>query len=342
MNSFISKLSKEYDIQIPFSEIPDKGQNSYSLDKEGNVKALYLNDVNMQNLDILLPIADKLETLSVRNCSIGYIHSPNAFFNLKKLVLVGDSFEQTALNNLIRLQNLIELDLNLTEITDSSPLGELINLRRLDLGFNSELTEIKGLENLNFLEDLQLQFSEIDTLEKIAVHENIQTMNLNSGSISGISSLERYPNLTDLTLSGNKLSKIEALDHLKKLHRLSLCYNYIDKIEGLNSLVNLEILDLSGQEIKKIEGLDSLINLKKLNLLGNELTKVENLEKLKNLEYLLLDDNRINEFDPTFLNNLHSPCYISLIANPITHLDLDLPDHITVQFETEHWVPRFV
>ncbi|MES2557886.1 MAG: leucine-rich repeat domain-containing protein [Bacteroidota bacterium] len=342
MNNFISKLSKKYNILIPFSEEPEKGENSYSLDKEGNIAALYLNDANIQNLDVLLPISDKLEVLSVRNCSIDRIENPLTFSNLKKLVLVGDSFKQSAIDNLIQLQNLVELDLNLTEITDSSPLGELTNLRRLDLSFNAELNEIKGLEKLKSLEELQLQFSEIDDLKKIAVHENIQSMSFNAGGISRISSLEKYPNLTELVLSGNKISKIEGLDHLKKLHRLSLCYNSIDKIEELNSLVNLEILDLSGQEIKKIEGLDSLINLKKLNLLGNEISKVENLENLKKLEYLLLDGNTISEFDPTFLNNLNSPCYISLIANPITHLDVEIPDNITVQFETDHWVPRFI
>ncbi|MNR01166.1 Leucine Rich repeats (2 copies) [compost metagenome] len=91
-------------------------------------------------------------------------------------------------------------------------------------------------------------------------------------------------------------------------------------------MVNLEILDLHCAQIEKIEGLDTLVSLKKLNLSENNIRKVENLGKLTNLEYILLDVNRIKEFDLFFLDSLP--------------LDGSIPDHVKIQFETDHWVPR--
>jgi hypothetical protein len=342
MNKFINSLCNKYDVQIPFSTEPEKGQNSYSLDKSGNIEALFLNDLSIQNLDILLPIADKLEVLSLNNCSIEQISYPHAFSNLKKLCLVDNPIEQSALKNLIQLQSLIELELRLVDISDSSPLGELTNLTRLDLGFNLGLYDVKGLKKLKSLKHLDLQFSRIDNISKIEVNENIQTMDLNSGRITQISGLESYLNLRSLDMSGSAISKMEGLDHLKKLIRLSLAVNSIDKIEGLSNLANLEILDLSMNEINKIENMESLVNLKELNLRDNKISAVENLDSLLNLEHLILDENKISGFDSKFLNSLNSQCYISLAGNPMKQLEGNIPENVTIEFETDHTAPRFL
>lgn len=342
MKEFINSLSNKYGVKIPFCKEPEKGQNSYSLNESGNIEALFLNNLSMQNLDFLLPIAEKLEVLSLYNCSIERISSPHAFFNLKKLILVDNPLEQSELDHLIQLQNLIELDLRLVNISDTSSLGELTNLTRLNLSFNLDLYEVKGLKKLKSLNHLDLQFSQIDSLSKIEVNENIQSMNLNSGRITQISGLESYPNLRDLNLSGSQISKIEGLTHLKKLQRLSLAASSIDKIEGLSNLVNLKTLDLSMNEIHKIEGMEYLINLKELSLRDNKIAVVENLDNLHNLELLILDDNKISQFDSAFLNNLNSPCNISLAGNPMKHFEGIVPDHVTIKFETDDTALRFI
>lgn len=342
MNKFIKSLTDKYGVKIPLSTEPEKGQDSYSLDEFGNIEALFLNRLNLQNLDFLLPIADKLEVLSLYDCSIEQISSPHAFLNLKKLSLSDNPLQQSELDHLLQLQNLIELNLSLTNISDSSPLGELTKLTRLDLGFNSTLYEVKGLDKLKSLKHLDMQFSRIDSLSKIEVNENIQSMDLNSSRITRVSGLEGYPNLRNLGLSGSRISKIEGLAHLKKLKRLSLTANSIVKIEGLSNLVNLETLDLSMNEIHKMEGMEYLINLKGLNLRDNKISVVENLDNLHNLELLILDDNKISDFDSTFLNNLNSPCNISLAGNPMKHFEGITPDHVTIDFETEIMGIRFI
>jgi Leucine-rich repeat (LRR) protein len=342
MKEFIKSLNRKYDVKIPLCAEPQKGQNSYSLDKFGNIDALFLNNLDMQNLDFLLPIAEKLEVLSLNNCSIKQISSANSFFSLKKLSLVDNPLEQSELDQLIQLKNLIELNLNITKITDSSPLCELTKLRQLDLGFNSYMYEVKGLKKLNSLNHLDLQFSRIDSLSKVEVNENIQSMNFNGSQLTKISNLENYSNLRNLELSGSRISKIEGLTHSKNLRRLSLAANSINKIDGLGDLVNLETLDLSMNEIPKMEGMEYLINLKGLNLRDNKISVIENLNNLHNLETLILDDNKIRDFDSTFLNNLNSPCIISLAGNPLKQFEGSIPNNVIIEFETEHRAPRFL
>lgn len=342
MNKFIQSLSMEYDIEIPFSKEFVKGGNSYSLDQDGNVETLFLNGVSLRNLDVFMPIADKLEVLSLEDCSIERINSPSAFSHLKKLSLSENPFDQSALDNLVKLPSLIELDLSMTKIDDTSGLDALTSLTRLDLSFNTKLYEINGLERLNSLKHLELQFSRIDSLDKIKVNKNIQSMNVNSGRITQILGLESYRNLKDLDLSGCQISKIEGLDHLIELTRLSLSSNQIKKIEGLSKLVNLKTLDLSMNEINKIEGMGHLINLKELSLMDNKISTVENLNGLHSLECLLLDTNKIIEFDSTFLNNLNSECYISIEASIRKQLSGNIPDNVTFESESDIGGLRFL
>lgn len=333
MNKFIQELSKKYDIEIPFSVESMKGVNSYSLDQDGNIKALFLNGLTLKSLDMFLPISDKLEVLSLEDCSVEYIDSLSSFSYLKKLNLSENPLNQSELENLVQLPNLIELDLSMTQILDTSVLGVLSSLIRLDLNFNTKLYEIKGLEGLSSLQHLDLEFSRIDNFSKIEVNENIQSMNFSSVSVTQILGLEKYSNLKSLDLSGSKISKMEGLDHLLELRRLFLSSNQIERIKGLSKLTNLETLDLSMNEIKKIEGLESLINLKELSLRDNKLSVVENLDNLNSLEQLLLDTNKIHKFDSGFLNDLKSECYVSIEPSIRKRLGDGIPSNII--FESE-------
>ncbi len=342
MNKFIDNLSKEFDILIPYSNKSSKGYNSYSLNQDGNVKELFLNGVKLKNLDTFLPIADKLEILSLEDCSIEHINSPSAFTFLKKLNLSDNPIDQSALKSLIQIQNLTELNLSMTEIVDTHILNALTKLTKLDLSFNVNLTEVRGFKENESLKHLILQFSKIDSLEKIEVNENIQSMNINSGRLSLISGLGRYTNLRNLDLSGGKIRKIEGLNHLIKLKRLSLSANQIDKIEGVSELLNLKTLDLSMNKINKIEGLECLINLEELSLMDNQISSIENLNNLHNLNCLLLDQNKINQFDTTFMSKLNSPCYISVEPEVRDLLSHNISDNVTFEPETNIKGPRFL
>lgn len=126
----------------------------------------------------------------------------------------------------------------------------------------TSISEIKGLENLPALKEL----------------------NLSNNHISEISGLDHLENLYNLNLSNNEITEIKGLNNLRNLMFLRLDFNSIQEIKGLDSLKRLMTLYLNGNKINEIEGLDNLNNLNALYLAGNNITEVKGIENLHNLK----------------------------------------------------------
>lgn len=124
-----------------------------------------------------------------------------------------------------------------------------------------KISEIKGLEMLTELEELDLSYNHIEKID----------------------SLEKFPHLKRLNLEGNQISKIKGLNNLEELLELNLSRNRISEIKGLENLRELRSLDLSHNNIAELKGLDTLSNLEELNLLNNNIKGVKKPENLKKL-----------------------------------------------------------
>ncbi len=236
----IHKLEKEFDIHIPLSpisQIPYKGDSSYSTDQEGKIVSLFLENVALKSLDVLIPLADSLTVLSLKDCAIRRLSSLAFFSNLEKLSLNGNSLLASAIENIAVLEKLEELDLSFTDIKDTSPLGNLTSLRGLNLSFNTELDEVKGLEKLRFLERLKMEFHSIERIEAISLNENIQSINLNGGDLKQVSGLDTYTDLRELNLGSNPIRKIQGLESLTQLRSLDLSYSNIEKIQNIDQRI---------------------------------------------------------------------------------------------------------
>lgn len=340
MIDFIKKLEKEFDIQIIHSNKHIR-ENYYDVDNDGNIKTLYLNKVDLKELDLLLPITDSLVNLGLVKCNIRTLGSLKYFTRLEVLSLCLNRLHGSTLRHLKHLKNLKNLDLGGTNLKDTSLLGDLNDLAVLLINGGNPYSEIKGLEELKSLQHLNVSWSRIESIKKINVNENLRSLNIGETNIKKITNLERFPYLEELRVSGNRIKKIEGLDMLQNLKKLFISSTWVKKIEGLEILTNLEALDLSNNQISKIEGLHGLKNLKKLNLNENNITNVENLDNLISLEYLTFESNEIKKFDASFLSNLVSECFISLCytGNHIKEIK-DVPKNVTIKFEDDHFVPR--
>lgn len=343
MIDFISKLEKDFSVEIIQSSNHIPFTNTFGLDENNNIKSLYLYGVELISIDILLPVASHLKDLWIQDCKVRELLSLSKFENLSKLCLDSNPLKASAYDSICNLEQLQELRLEETTLEDTSQFKSLKNLQKLFIGYCNNLRFVNGLEELENLIHLDLEFSQISRIEDVNINESIESINLRNSQIQRISSLERYPNLSTLELPGNPISKIEGLNHLNRLKRLIISSANINYIEGLDNLVNLEVLDLSNNlygNLDEITGLDSLINLKRLNLNENKIRKVENLTNLMNLEFLLLECNRISEFDTTFLHTLRNECYISLVGNPIKTISELIPENVIIQFEDSNWTPK--
>lgn len=340
MTDFIKKLEKEFNTQIIYSK-EHIGRNYYNVDEDGKITTLYLDGIDLKDLDILLPVADSLINLGLGRCNLKILRGIKYFTQLETLDLCFNNLHNSTLVNLSQLKKLKKLNLKGTNIKDTSHLGNLTNLEMLFIGFSKCLYEIKGLENLNSLHHLDASYSEIDNLENVCVNENLRSLNLERTDVKRITHLKRFPNLESLNLDGTFVEKIEGLDTFKNLKKLFISTAGIERIEGLESLTKLEVLDLHLNEISKIEGLDNLTNLKWLSLNENQISKVENLDNLINLELLLLEpNNTVTYFDTSFFHNLVSECHIYI--RDIKDIDViqdAAPNNVKINFDNDYPYP---
>ncbi|KAK2149746.1 hypothetical protein LSH36_438g02044 [Paralvinella palmiformis] len=150
--------------------------------------------------------------------------------------------------------------------------------------------ELKGPEELCFID------SGIKSLYSVALHSDLQVLNLHCNQIKKIENLEGLQHLKHLDLSSNQIGDISGLDYLVSLRTLNLSCNAIDTVQGLENLRSLAKLNLSYNQISNISGLQAFdgpeYKLSQLDLQGNSLLSVDHisrcLEAASNLRRLVL------------------------------------------------------
>lgn len=211
---------------------------------------------------------------------------------------------------------------NIDDITDIWGIGNLKNLRKLDLSGN-RIKEIRGLENLTNLRYLNLCDNLIEKIRGLENLTNLQYLDLHFNRIKDIRGLEHLINLLHLDLRKNQIEEINGLENLTNLQELDLndnpiktdeeylieksvqeivryCQTKVVTIKGTKYYVKDNTLDLSKSGIRsiiEIEGLENLSTLKKLKLKDNQIKEIRGLQYLSELEELDLNDNQIKEID---------------------------------------------
>lgn len=111
----------------------------------------------------------------------------------------------------------------------------MMNLKKLDLGFNKFMRIENCFECLKDLRELNLSFNKIESIEN----------------------LNKLPNLRVLILDFNKIKKIENIKTLRKLEILSLTGNLLEDINIGGSLtepmLELKELNVSKNKIKYLK-----------------------------------------------------------------------------------------
>ena len=165
----------------------------------------------------------------------------------------GDAFEINLTNSdveqLAYMVNLTRLYLQVQrQISDITPLAGLTNLTELSLSGSriNDISPLAGLTNLTVLSLVWTQINDISPLERLT---NLTFINLHQSQVSDISPLARLTNLTSLNLTDSQISDITPLAGLTSLRSLSLTGNQISDITPLAELTNLTFLWMSGNQI---------------------------------------------------------------------------------------------
>lgn len=198
-------------------------------------------------------VSDNINELS------GLIH----LSDLETLYIDNRSKNITDLSPLKNLVNLKNLDISISEISDISPLQNLRKLRCLGLS-SRKLRDIHYIENLKKITNLAFVNCEIDDISCATKMYNLRLLNFKNNKVADLSSLSEKVHLEWLDFDNNEVQDISILSGCKNLNRLSMQENRINDISALKECAKLEQISCNNNQIEDIL---SLVNLKKLKYL---------------------------------------------------------------------------
>ena len=184
------------------------------------------------------------------------------------------------------------------KLPDENPITQqkILRLEKLS-AWDSEITDLTGLERATFLIDLGLCVNQIHDLRPLAELVQLEELSLCVNQITDISPLANLINLKWLDLGANgQIVDITPLANLTRLERINLGANLIEDITPLSNLTQLTYLGLDTNRIRDITPLANLTLLQELEIRRNAITDITPLIGLKNLKKLRLADNPLHDF----------------------------------------------
>jgi len=198
--------------------------------------------------------------------------------------------------------------------------GEHLDLSGLGI---TDISEIKGLQNIQQLHSLDLSKNKIMQINHLESLRELEKLNLSENKISEIRGLDELIQLENLILNENNITKIECLETLTNLHHLNLSDNNISEIPVMENLKNLRSLNLSNNQIKEIKNIDLLKSLTTLILANNKISELKGINGLIELRFLNVAKNHISKITPLKdLPNLSS--ILGLDADQFTSEDVEI------------------
>lgn len=136
------------------------------------------------------------------------------------------------------------------------------NLRTLNLGFNTDLSDTSPLNSLSKLEAVDLNYTAANSIAFVQNNPELTSLGVNSAKLNGdIAALAGNTKLTELNLNNIKLVDLSPLAKLTNLRSLGLSNNEISDVSPIAELPALTDLFLHGNDTLK--DISPLANLPK-------------------------------------------------------------------------------
>ena len=228
-----------------------------------------LFELNLNNVDIDIRMLQELVSVEVE------IPDPNLEHAIRdELALINElPLTQADMLQLTRLgardseikyltgveyaTNLIGMTLPYNEISDLTPLAELMHLEYLWL-WGNPISDLSPLMSLTALKRIDLAGCQISDVSPLANLTQLTYINLRGNRIVDISALTNLNQLTELRLSSNQIVDVGPLANLTELTRLNLNNNRIIDVSPLANLIKLERLEINHNLIKDHSPLETL------------------------------------------------------------------------------------
>ncbi|OTB05955.1 hypothetical protein M426DRAFT_121713 [Hypoxylon sp. CI-4A] len=221
--------------------------------------------------------------------------------DLESLVDIDVSFNSIASlpDEIGRLRSLEKFVMTNNRLAQSLPstLKDLINLRELDIKFNT-LTSIDVISELPKLEILSADHNMISQF--VGSFERVRSLKLNSNPVTKFEITSPVPTLKTLNLSSAQLASIDgSFNNMTNLERLVLDRNYFVSLPStIGNLRRLEHFSIAHNSVGELPPeIGCLIELRVLDVRGNNIRKLPmDLWWANKLETLNASSNVLENF----------------------------------------------
>lgn len=298
-----------------------------------NLITLDIRDTKVVDLELLNDNVPNLGTLCINNENIDLTTIQGKISKLGKSYdteLVGKSFG-LAINNPKLIQKLKDCT-EMTSLTMYNSTGganttiDLSNCKKLKYilsrGNGCTIIIPNSLEEISS-EDPNFDYTNHDNLKKIsfswdglnnssfanlctqlADSNKLQSIGINSLSVSNKIDFSKIKNLKDTTLQnfslyGNtgldkyQLDSIEGIEEITSLKNINIDWTTLTSMPNLSNLTNLETIKITNSSIKDLTPIANCTNLKEINFNNNNISNVKTLENMRNLTTLRLENNSL-------------------------------------------------
>lgn len=198
------------------------------------------------------------------------------------------------LSDLSYFTGLQSLTINQVSGLDFTVLTQLPALMELNLsGCTISSNSLEAIGSLVGLESLTMDSCSLTDISNFSRLTQLKTIHLANNTLKDISVLSLMTELEDVDISNNPVNSIAALStcvNLKSVH-VSSCN--IETIGALKDKNDLEVLIASNNRIKDLADLEGCRNLMTLEVNNNQITDISVLTKLPNLTRFEADQNKI-------------------------------------------------
>ena len=169
---------------------------------------------------------------------------------------------------------------------------------------NFDYTNHDNLKKISFSWDGLNNSSFANLCTQLADSNKLQSIGINSLSVSNKIDFSKIKNLKDTTLQnfslyGNtgldkyQLDSIEGIEEITSLKNINIDWTTLTSMPNLSNLTNLETIKITNSSIKDLTPIANCTNIKEINFNNNNISNVKTLENMSNLTTLRLENNSL-------------------------------------------------
>lgn len=218
----------------------------------------------------------------------------------------------------------LKLSCNAIECIKKDDFASCMQVKELKL-YGNKINTVQGLWPLEKLEELHLQFNNIEKIgESLKTNKSLTFLRLDNNRLREIKSSEicMLGRLTYLDISNNKLKDITPLTILSSLQVLVSTHNLLTVITSLSKLKKLKEVDFSSNLLTDVSGLRGCTSLRGLILHSNKITDLCPVGTLKGLQELKISHNLLHDLEQICLQ------FPALEHLDVSHNKFNTPTHL--------------